>query len=116
MKRTARIVMAVVIGLAFMASAGFAAESKYSGFLGDYYKDLGPGPKGGVKERWLKPGVDFSKYHKVMIDTPDFYYAADSPDKGIDVAQITELTNDLNQALINALKDKYPSSRNRDLT
>ncbi|MGP0098338.1 MAG: DUF3313 domain-containing protein [Terriglobales bacterium] len=107
MKRTARIVMAVVIGLAFMASAGFAAESKYSGFLDDYYKDLGPGPKDGVKERWLKPGVDFSKYNKIMIDTPVFYYADDSEDKGVDVAQMEELTNDFNQALTDALKDKF---------
>jgi hypothetical protein len=107
MKRTARIVMAVVIGLAFIAPAGFAAGQKYSGFLNGYYKDLGPGPKGGVKERWLKPGVDFGKYNKLMIDTPVFYYADDSEDKGIDVAQMEELTKDFNQALIDVLKDKF---------
>jgi hypothetical protein len=108
MKRTARIVMAAVIGLTLTASAGFAAEQKYSGFLDGYYKNLEPGPKGGAKERWLKPGVDFSKYNKVMIDTVVFYYADDSEDKGIDVAQMEELTNAVNEALVEALKDRYP--------
>ena len=100
--------MAAVIGLTLTASAGFAAEQKYSGFLDGYYKNLEPGPKGGAKERWLKPGVDFSKYNKVMIDTVVFYYADDSEDKGIDVAQMEELTNAVNEALVEALKDRYP--------
>jgi hypothetical protein len=108
MKRTAMVVMAVVIGLVFIVSTGFAADKNYSGFLGDYYKDLGPGPKDGVKERWIKPGVDFSKYNKLMVESVVFYYADDSEDKGIDVAAMQELTDAFNQELINAVKDKYP--------
>jgi hypothetical protein len=108
MKRIVTVVIAVVMGLAFMVSAGFAADKDYSGFLGDYYKNLGPGPKDGVKERWIKPGVDFSKYNKLMIDTVVFYYADDSEDKGIDVAAMQELTDAFNQELINAVKGKYP--------
>jgi hypothetical protein len=108
MKRIVMVVMAVVMGLAFMVSGGFAADKDYSGFLGDYYKNLGPGPKDGVKERWIKPGVDFSKYNKLMVDTVVFYYADDSEDKGIDVAAMQELTDAFNQELINALKGKYP--------
>jgi hypothetical protein len=107
MKRVVTLSTAVVIGVAFMASAGFAAE-KYSGFLGDYYKDLGPGPKGGAKERWIKPDVDFSKYNKLMIETVVFYYADDSEDKGIDVASMKELTDAFNEELVNALRNKYP--------
>jgi hypothetical protein len=106
MKRTVVIALTVVIGLVFMGSAVFAAE-KYSGFLGDYYKNLGPGPKGGVKERWIKPGVDFSKYNKLMFDTVVFYFANDSDDKGIDVAAMQELTNTFNEALLNAMQNKY---------
>jgi hypothetical protein len=107
MKRVVTLASAVVIGLAFMVSAGFAAE-KYSGFLGDYYKNLGPGPKGGAKERWVKPGVDFSKYDKLMIETVVFYYADDSEDKGMDVAEMKELTDAFNQALVDALQGRYP--------
>jgi hypothetical protein len=108
MKTAAKAVVAVVIGLVLLASTGFAADKKYSGFLGDYYKNLQPGPEGGAKERWLKPGVDFSKYNKLMVDSVVFYFADDSEDKGIDAEQMKELTDAFNQELMNALKDKYP--------
>jgi hypothetical protein len=108
MKRVVQIAVVAVLGFFFVASTGFTADKKYSGFLGDYYKNLGPGPKGGVKQRWIKPETDFSKYNKLMIDTVVFYYANDSKDKGINVAEIQELTDAFNQALIDALKDKYP--------
>jgi hypothetical protein len=107
MKKAVQFAVVVVIGLAFMTLTGCAGTPK-SGFLGDYYSDLGPGPKEGVEKRWIKPGVDFSKYNKLMIDTPVFYYADDSEDKGIDLAATQELTDAFNQELINALKDKYP--------
>ena len=46
---------------------GMGAAPK--GFLGDYYGKLQPGPEGGVKQRWIKPGTDFSKYKRVMLYT-----------------------------------------------
>jgi hypothetical protein len=58
--------------------------------------------------RWLKPGVDFSKYNKLMLDSVVFYFADDSEDKGIDADQMKELTDAFNEQLVNALKDKYP--------
>ncbi|MCX5805534.1 MAG: hypothetical protein NT010_05620 [Proteobacteria bacterium] len=63
MKKVAQITMVVVIGFVLAASTGYTADKKYSGFLGDNYKNLQPGPEGGVKERWLKPGVTFGKYN-----------------------------------------------------
>ncbi|OPY78444.1 MAG: hypothetical protein A4E65_02209 [Syntrophorhabdus sp. PtaU1.Bin153] len=108
MKTTAKIVMVVLIGLVFVASGAFAAEPKYSGFLGDYYKNLQPGPKDGAKMRWLKPGVDFTKYNKLMVDSVIFYLADDSEDKGINAEEVKELTDTFNQEIVNALKDKYP--------
>ncbi len=108
MKKAVQIFMISIIGLMLTVSAGFAAKKKYSGFLGDYYKNLEPGPKDGAKERWLKPGVDPTRYNKFMIDSVVFYYADDSEDKGIDVEEMKELADAFNQELINALKDKYP--------
>jgi len=35
----------IVIGIVFLSSAGFAADKKYSGFLGDSYGLLDLGPK-----------------------------------------------------------------------
>jgi hypothetical protein len=107
MKTATKICMFVVIGFV-LALTGCASGPKQSGFLGDYYSNLGPGPKDGVKYRWLKPGVDFSKYNKLMIDSVVFYYAPDSEDKGIDGEQMKELTDAFNTELVNVLKDTYP--------
>jgi Protein of unknown function (DUF3313) len=106
--KTAKVVLAMAIGLAFMLCGGCASTPKESGFLNGYYKDLQPGPKGGAEKRWLKPGVDFAKYNKLMVDSVIFYYADDSEDKGIDAEQMKELTDAFNQEIVNALKDKYP--------
>jgi len=106
--KTVRAIMAVMIGFALMASAGFAAEPKYSGFLGDLYKNLEAGPEGGAKMRWLKPGVMFGKYDKFMVDSVIFFFADDSAYKGIDPNEMKELADKFNQAIVAAFKDKYP--------
>jgi hypothetical protein len=85
-----------------------ASVQKPTGFLGDYYKNLQPGPEGGVKMRWIKPGYDFSKYNKVMLDSVVFYFAPDSEDKGIDADMMKELADAFNLEIVNSLKDKYP--------
>jgi len=106
--KTVRVVLAIMIGFALMASAGFAAEPKYSGFLGDLYKNLQPGPEGGAKMRWMKPGVMFGKYNKFMVDSVIFFFAGDSEYKGIDPNEMKELADKFNQAIVAAFKDKYP--------
>ncbi len=108
MKKVLVVTVLIFFVFLFTMSASMAAEKKYSGFLGDYSKNLEPGPKDGVKERWMKPGVDFSKYKKLMIDGVIFYFADDSEDKGIDGNEMNALTEAFNQELVNALKDKYP--------
>lgn len=108
MTKTVHIALAVVIGIALAAAAGFAAEPKYSGFLGDSYRLLEPGPEGGAKMRWLKPGVDFGKYKKFMVDSVVFFFADDSEYKGIDPQEMKELADSFNKEIVAALKDKYP--------
>jgi hypothetical protein len=78
------------------------------GFLGDYYKNLEPGPEGGAKLRWLKPGVDFAKYNKVMLDSVVFFFAEDSEYKGINPQELKEIADAANLQLVNVLKEKYP--------
>jgi len=107
MKRMSLMAMAISI-IALMSSATFAEETRYSGFLGDYYQKMQPGPEGGAKMRWIQPAVDFTKYHKLMVDSVIFYMAPDSEDKGIDAEQMKELSDAFNQEIVNALKDKYP--------
>jgi len=108
MERIGKILMAAVIGIVLIVPAAFAAEPKYSGFLGDYYKNLQPGPKDGAKMRWLKPGTNFSKYNKFMVDSVIFFFADDSEYKGIDPVELKELADGFNKAIVDAFKDKYP--------
>jgi hypothetical protein len=109
MKKSLRLALAIMICFAFALSATSCAsiqKPKQTGFLGEYYKNLKPGPKEGVKYRWVKPGVDFTKYKKIMIDNVVFYFAPDSEDKGIDPEVMKELADTFNQELLDAIKDK----------
>ena len=105
----------LLIGLMLLVSCASTGERKTgevthakAGFLEGYYEKLGPGPKDGAKLRWLKPGVDFSKYEEFMIDSVVFFLADESEYKGIDGNEMKELTDAFNLELANALKDKYP--------
>jgi hypothetical protein len=106
MKKILRLVVAMVFGLSLVATTGFSAT--YSGFLGDQYGKLQPGPRGGVDKRWLKPGTDFGKYKKVMADGVIFFFAQDSKFKGVDPQAMKAAADDFNLELIDTLKDSYP--------
>ena len=69
---------------------------------------LQPGPPGGAKMRWLKPGVDFSKYHRLMIDPVVFFFAPDSEYKGMDPRELKELADAFKRRLVDTLKKGYP--------
>lgn len=92
------------IGMMFLASCATTTPSK-TGFLGEYSKNLGPGPEGGVKERWLKPGVDFTKYNKVILEHVIFFFADDSQYKGVDSSELHQIAEKFDLAIVTALKD-----------
>jgi hypothetical protein len=108
MKTLGKTVVAVVIGFILVTSIGCATAPKPTAFLGEYAKDLQPGPKEGAKERWLKPGVNFAKYKNVMLESVVFFFAEDAEYKGIDPVEMKELSDGFNLAFVNALKGKYP--------
>jgi hypothetical protein len=112
MKAAVKVAMAVAVGFGLVTSiiscASTSSQTRGSGFLGDYYKNLQPGPEGGAKMRWLKPGVDFAKYNKVMLESVIFYFANDSENKGIDPEVLKELAETFDLAFVNALKGTYP--------
>ena len=97
-----------MIFVTFYVSSGFAAEPQSVGFLGDYYKNLAPGPEGGAKMRWLKPEIDFAKYNKVMLDSVVFFFANDADYKGMDPNELKTLADGFNLQILNVLKDTYP--------
>ena len=91
-------------------STAFAEDPPFSGFLGNptVYQQLTPGPEGGSKLRWLKPGVDYKKYNKFMVDSVIFYLADKADNKGIDPQEMKELADTFNKEIVAAFKDKYP--------
>jgi hypothetical protein len=100
-------VLVLLIGIMFLAGCATTASPK-ANFLGDYARKLEPGPPGGAKMRWLKPGVDFYKYKKFMVDYVVFALADDSQYKVINGDEMKKLGDACTQAIVDALKDKYP--------
>ncbi len=107
MKKTLVAVMFVMLSFMLIAAVGFAAEKKYSGFLGNY-DDLQKGPKGGVAERYLKKDVDFKKYDKLMLDSVVFFLAEDAEYKGISAEDMKELSDTFNKAAVDIIGKDYP--------
>jgi hypothetical protein len=111
MRPVTRTILAVAVGFALVASMiSCASTPKATGksFIGDYEKNLQEGPKGGAKQRWLKPDVDFKKYSKVILEHVVFFFDDTSEYKGIDTAELDEVAKNADLALVSALKDKYP--------
>ncbi len=101
-------IFVLLMGMMFLASCATTAPPK-TGFLGDYYKNLAPSPEGAVsKLRWVKPGVDFSKYKKTMVDYVVFSLSEDSPYKAISGEEMKELGDAASLALVNAIKKTDP--------
>jgi hypothetical protein len=97
--------------MTWFVSAAVADEyPPFSGFFGNpsAYDLLTPGPEGGIKLRWMKPGVDFSKYNKYMVDSVIFFLADKAQYKGIDPQEMKELADEFNKAIVAAFKDKWP--------
>lgn len=107
MKKLILTVMMVAISVILTVSAGFAEEIRHSGFL-ENYSDLEPGPEGGARERYLKPGVDFKKYDKIMLDSVVFFLAEDAEYKGISAEDMKELSDTFHKAVVDALGKDYP--------
>jgi hypothetical protein len=100
--------LVLIMGMMFLVGCATTAPPK-TGFLGEYSKKLEPAPEGGIaKLRWVKPGVDFAKYKKVMVDYVVFALAEDSQYKGINGDEMKELGDAASLALVNAIKQKDP--------
>lgn len=69
---------------------------------------LTPGPIGGARLRWIKPGIDFTGYRGLMFDRVFFFFAPDSEYKGMDPQELKKLADLFHRQLKNELKKKYP--------
>jgi hypothetical protein len=98
----------LIMGLMFLASCATTVPPK-TGFLGEYHDRLAPAPEGAVaKLRWIRPGLDFSKYKKIMVDYVVFALAEDSEYKAISGDEMKELGDAASLALVNAIKKNEP--------
>ena len=102
-QRGMRFFMAAV--LMFSIAACSSNVPKFSGFLGDY-SGLEKGPDGGPDLVYKKPGVNFSKYHKLMVDKVIFYLSDDT--KAIQPDVMKELADAFEKELVKHLNDAYP--------
>ncbi len=97
----------LIVGCLFLVGCATTAPPK-ANFLGEYAGNLQPGPEGGAKMRWLKPGVDFHKYKRFMVDYVSFAFADDSESRVINGDEMKKLGDACTLAVIHALSDRYP--------
>ena len=80
---------------------------KPSGFLADY-KRLRPDPEIEGVKWWAKPGVDWKKYTKILIDPVQIKISLEKSEYEIERKEMNEMGVRLRRACIQALKERYP--------
>ena len=97
----------LLMGLIFLVAC--ASTPKYQGVFvpKEYVSQFQPGAEEHTL-RWLKPGIDFTKYNKCMVDYVIFALAPDSEYKGIDADEMKKLADAASLALVNAINPKLP--------
>lgn len=69
---------------------------------------LTPGPSGGARLRWIRPGIDFTRFKGLMFDRVIFFFAPDSEYKGMEPLELKELADLFHRQIRNALRKNYP--------
>ena len=107
MKQPLNISVILLIGIMAIFTPGCAEkEVVHSGFI-DNYPVLSPGPNEGADFVFIKEGVSFAAYNKILMDHVVFYLAKDSDYKGIQTDELNELAKLFHQAFIDELAGSY---------
>ena len=97
-----------LLGVMLAAVAGCATkQAAYSGFLQNY-PVFKPGPDGGADFVYIKKGVDFGVYDKIMMDHVVLFFKDDSEYKGIHPEELQEISDAFHKAFVEALGNDYP--------
>ncbi len=108
MKSSSKIVYIVIICFALAVATGCATKQvRHSGFL-ENYPEFKPGPKGGADFIYMKEGVDFKRYNKIMMDHVVLYFMDDAKYKGIHPEELNEMSNEFHKAIADNLEGAYP--------
>lgn len=92
-----KLTVFVFVAVLLVSFGANAAEMKKSGFLGDY-SGMKKGAKGSAEWVYIKEGIDFTKYKKLMVDQVTFFLKDDAKYKGIQPEDIKELTEAFDKA------------------
>ncbi len=107
MKYSSKIVYIVIMCFALTVATGCATKQvKHSGFLKNY-PEFKPGPKGGADFVYMKDGVDFSVYNKIMMDHVVLYFKDDAKYKGIHPEELNEMSNVFHKAIADNLEGAF---------
>jgi hypothetical protein len=101
-------ILTAFIGLMALVGCATTSAPKYEGVF--VPKELADKFEPGIDAqslRWIKPGVDFSKYHKVMVDYVVFALSPHSEYKGIDADEMKKLADAASKALVDALAKQF---------
>ena len=98
----------LLMGLVLLAAC--ATAPKYEGVFvpKEYVSRFEVSPYDKNALRWMRPGYDFKKYNKAMVDYVVFSLAPDSEYKGINGDEMKTLADAASKALVDAIKEKYP--------
>ncbi|MHC4268480.1 MAG: DUF3313 domain-containing protein [Planctomycetota bacterium] len=108
MKSSLKIFAVVTICFALTIAAGCTAKQvRYSGFL-ENYPEFTTGPRGSADFIYIKEGVDFKVYNKILMDPVVFYFNDDSKYKGIHPDELKELSDTFHEAIAASLEGAYP--------
>lgn len=86
--------------------AGGMKKVDQAGFLSDYAQ-LKPGGEDRAALVYIKPGVNFKAYDKIMFERVTVMLSPEADYKVIDPALLKEMTDYYQNALVNAVKDGY---------
>jgi hypothetical protein len=98
--------MILLTGLA-LSGCATTPTLKQSGFLNNY-PQFQPGPKEGMDQVYVKPGLDLSTYNKVMMHEVKFFFKQDAADHGLQASELKELSDSFHLAVAKALGTEYP--------
>jgi hypothetical protein len=107
MKAVPGILLVFVIGLLMVIASGCASPKIcQSGFLKDY-SGFEPGPKDGADLIYIRDGVDFGNYDKIMMDEVVFYFSDGDKYEEIPSEERDKLAAAFHMAMIEAFEDDY---------
>lgn len=95
-KKILLVVSVMVIGM--LVGCASTQKQTTSGFLGDY--PVFEKGEEGIDLRYLKEGVNFKKYKKIMMDEVVFFFMDNADYKGINPSEIKGLSEDFHSTFI----------------